>query len=268
MNAIIFYEFNQLLTGSTINAIEYFLAAYEHNRDLKLVFINATNKTIKKFVDIVEDRYDLNGIENYKDNIIRIPKSKIVKFNFDTVLVLDYNTIGKTKGILRANKIIVIAEKYQEKYFYDPLKYNVTIYGEMPFQYKDVDYRMKCLFNRYKPLQNVEVGTFINSPRNDEDLSWVEYRLNVPHPIIYKSKTDHKKKLFEHFTTYLYYHANTWFDPHPRLFLECEYYGKDIVYLNPFKIMDGSFYRYQDVSEKGLVNRTLNKYDEIIGELI
>ena len=50
-------------------------------------------------------------------------------------------------------------------------------------------------------------------------------------PIILKSG-NHLGNLFEKFDTYVYYHANKWFDPHPRLFRECKFYGKEIHYIN------------------------------------
>jgi hypothetical protein len=264
MNALIFYEYNMLITGSTINMFEYFLAAYEHNKDMKLILINVTKLTLKKFINIIKDRYILDGIEDFEDNIIVVNKSKLIRMKFNTILVLDYNTINHTLGLLRADKIIVISEKYTNKYFYRKDIYNVTYYGEMPFHYRDIEYRMKCLFDRFKPLGKVKVGTYINSPRNDEPVDL----LNTPLPVIRKSKTKHQENLFEQFTTYVYYHANKWFDPHPRLFLECKFYDKEIIYLNPFDVRDGSYYRYKDIQKNGLKDRTLNKDDEIIGQLI
>lgn len=268
MNALIFYEFNQLITGSTINMFEYFLCGYQYNKDLKLVLINARKSTIKKFIHIIENRYILDGIEDFEKNIISASKSKLIRMKFDTVLVLDYNTINHTRGILKADKIIVISEKYTDRYFFSKTKYNVTYYGEMPFHYKDIDYRMKCLFYRYKPLQTAKVGTYINSPRNDENIEMIALSLGAPQPYITKSKTKHRENLFEQFTTYIYYHAEKWFDPHPRLFLECKYYGKEIIYCNPSEVKDGSWYRYYDVLLHGLTDRTLNSSDEIIGQLI
>lgn len=249
---------------------EYFLAAYEHNKDMKLVLINATKATLKKFINIIKDRYILDGIEDFEDNIIRINKSKLIRMRFDTVLVLDYNTIGHTLGLLAADKIIVISEKYTDKYFYRKDIYNVTYYGEMPFHYRDEEYRMKCLFDRFKPLRKVKVGTYINSPRNDDDpVDFLSLSLlNTSLPVIRKSKTKHEKNLFEQFTTYIYYHANKWFDPHPRLFLECKFYDKEIIYINPSDVRDGSYYRYKDIQKNGLRDRTLNKNDEIIRRLI
>jgi hypothetical protein len=268
MNAVIFYEYNQLITGSTINMFEYYLCAYQYNKDLKLILINARRSTIKKFLGIIENRYILDGIEDFNKNIICISKSVLIRMEFDTVLVLDYNTINHTRGLLRADKIIVISEKYTDRYFYSKTKYNVTYYGEMPFHYRDIKYRMKCLFYRFKPLREINTGTYINSPKNDENIERLALSLGAPEPYITKSKTKHRENLFEQFTTYFYYHADKWFDPHPRLFLECKYYGKEIIYYNPIGVKDGSWYRYYDVLLHGLKDRTLNSKDEIIGTLI
>jgi hypothetical protein len=139
----------------------------------------------------------------------------------------------------------------------------------MPFHYKDHDYRMKCLFDRYRKLGEVKKGTYVNSPRNSNfDFLHNLVGFNIPLPFIVKSKTKHEENLFEKFTHYLYYHADKWFDPHPRLFLECKFYGKKIFYINPKQIKDGSWFRYKDIEENGLHERTLNKDDEIIRQLI
>ena len=139
----------------------------------------------------------------------------------------------------------------------------------MPFHYKDHEYRMKCLFGRYKTIPlNPESGTYVNSPRN-EDFLEVQYALpHLPRPFIFKSKTKPEENLFEKFTHYLYYHADKWFDPHPRLFLECAWYNKDITYRNPYNVKDGSWYRYKDLLKNGLNDRILTKDDEIIRQLI
>ena len=171
----------------------------------------------------------------YKKNIIYT--KKLISRKFDIVLVLDYMTINKTIGLINADKIIVISEKYtaHPEYFYKKDLYNVEYYGEMPFHYKDHEYKMKCLFNHYKPLNEVRSGTFVNSPQNenifyDLDIDLYMKKYNLPNsPFIFKSKTIPEENLFEKFTHYLYIHGNKWFDPHPRLFLECSFYNKKTV---------------------------------------
>jgi hypothetical protein len=164
--------------------------------------------------------------------------------------------------------LVVISEKKTDdpEFFFRKDLYNVTYYGEMPFHYRDEEYRMKFLLDRYKKLKTVDEAIFINSPHN-EDLSFVD-ELSLPDkPIIYKTR-NHKDNLFEKFDTYVYYHANKWFDPHPRLFIESAFYDKEILYFNPQNIMDGSFYRYKDLMERGIEGRTLTKDDEIVRQFI
>ena len=275
MNALLFYVTPTFrLTGSTINAIEYFLAVVEHNTDFRLILLNGNTPFKIKILKLMHERYvgiDANYL--FKHNIKCINKSALPSKKFDTVLVLDYMTIAKTKGLINSKKLLVISEKYteQEIYFYKKDLYNVEYYGEMPFHYRDHEYRMKCLFDKYKTLGKVKEGTYVNSPKNEGilyDIVQSDDLINLPTPIIVKSKTKPEENLFEQFTHYLYYHANRWFDPHPRLFLECAFYDKKIIYHNLFDIRDGSWYRYKDIKENGIKNRTLNKKDEIVCQLI
>ena len=50
------------------------------------------------------------------------------------------------------------------------------------------------------------------------------------------------------FNTYIYYHTG-YFDPHPRLFGECRFYGKKIIYVNKNNVKDGGYFRYKTLQE-------------------
>ena len=269
-NVVLFYIYKPLqITGSTINAIEYFLAIFEHNADIKLVLINGDEVVRDMFINLAESRYDIGDLD-YKDSIICLSKIKLVSQRFDKVLVLDFETIKETRDLLHAtNQLIVIQEKHTDKteYTFDELNSkDIILYGEMPFQIKDIQYRMKMLFHRFKMLRSVTYAIYVNSPGN-KDYSFLK-KLDLPNkPIIYKSRT-HLDNMFEQFDTYLYYHADTWFDPHPRLFHECYFYNKKVIYHNPKIIIDGSHYRHIDVNLHGLQGRILNKNDEIVRSFI
>ena len=274
MNAVVFHmpPFFRL-TGSLINAVEYFLAAFEYNPEIKLILVNGKIPHKCRIQKIMYERYFFNKGEWEKavNNIELVSKSIIPSISFDRILVLDYGTIRELKGILRAKNILVISEKYTDdpNYFFSKELYNVEYYGEMPFHYKDYKYKMKCLFDRYKSLKEEKEGTYVNSPYNDDTLIIkLLFQPVLPQPMFFKSKEKHTENLFENFTHYLYYHADKWFDPHPRLFLECTFYNKEIVYYNPKQIKDGSWYRYHDILDNGLKNRTLSKDDEIICQMI
>jgi hypothetical protein len=267
MNAVVFFVTKTFrLTGSTINAIEYFLAAAEHNPEMKLFMINGNMHFKRTILKLMNERYILDGVN--LSNIKFLSIGKFIRNKIQTALVVDYMTIGRTKGLMNCDNIIVISEKHTDnpRFFYDKNRYNVVYYGEMPFHYKDHDYRMKCAFNRYKPLRYAKEGTYINSPMNT-DLEGIN-TLGYVKPVFFKSKTDPKENLFEQFTHYVYLHANKWFDPHPRLFLECAFYDKHITYINDFDVKDGSYYRHKDLQENGLKDRILTKDDEIICQLI
>ncbi|MHA1814869.1 MAG: hypothetical protein ACTSX1_02605 [Candidatus Heimdallarchaeaceae archaeon] len=265
--AIIFYVFNTKLTGSVINAFEYFFSILEHNPEVKLILLDASKSDVEYFLEVVNDRYDLRGL-NYDKNIIRLPLRMLVRRKFGKALVLDYSTINKTRGLLVAKDLVVISEKKTDdpEYMYNKNFYNVTYYGEMPFHYKDKDYRMKMLFDRFKPISIPNEAIYVNSPHNKHQ-SFVS-RLNLPDkPIIFKLRI-HQRNLFEQFDTFVYYHANKWFDPHPRLFVESCFYDKEIMYFNKYDIKDGSYYRYNDIMLRGTENRTLSKDDEIVRQFI
>jgi hypothetical protein len=267
-SAIIYYLYNSNLNGSIINAYEYFLCAFEYNPDIKLIFVDGDRYSIDHFTRMVKDRYTLEGVENFENNVIIFPRRELMWKRFGRLLTLDYGSVHKLKGLISTRDLIVITEVKpdDEDMIFSKELYPVTYYGEMPFHYWDVEYRMKFLFDRYKPLKHVNEAIYINSPSN-KDLTFLE-EIDLPDKPILVKERQHKNNLFESFDTYVYYHANKWFDPHPRMFLECAFYEKDIYYFNKYNIKDGSYYRYEDLKKNGLKNRTLTKDDEIIRKLI
>lgn len=267
-SAIIYYVYNAALNGSILNAYEYFLCAYEHNPDIKLIFLEADDECIDHFTRTIKDRYVLDGLEDFEENVITMPRKNLLRSRFGRLLALDYGSMDKLKGLVCTKELLIITEvmPHQERLIFSKKLYPVTYYGEMPFHYWDEKYRMKFLFDRYKPLSKVDEAIYLNSPEND-DLSFLE-KIDIPDKPILVKERFHKNNLFELFDTYVYYHANKWFDPHPRLFLECAYYEKDIYYFNEHNVKDGSYYRYNDLQERGLEDRFLTKEDEIIRRMI
>jgi hypothetical protein len=266
--AIIFYIFQpSMITGSLINVLEYFLQAFEDNKNIKLIFIDAEKNDFKEFTRIITNRYIIdNKIQHFEKNFIRIMWPELINFSFGTSLILDLGTMYKVKDKIKSEKLIVITEKYAEDDRFFINHPNIQYYGEMPFQHKDIDYKMKILFSRYKPLRFVKEGIYVNSP-NNTDFSFLK-DLQLPNkPILFKQRS-HVENFFEYFDTYLYWHAGKWFDPTPRLFLECSFYDKQILYFNDYGVKDGSYYRIQDLLENGLNNRCLDNNDEIISQLL
>lgn len=263
--------------GSVIDVIEYYLTARQYSKDVYLAFFPYNNETLyhdyrSKIIDLIKSKY-LNLPDNFENNILKIKKFDLPKIRPDKLIIFDWGSIPRLKGFLAfAHKLIIISELSEPEYMVDKNKYNVVYYGEMPFVYKDYPYRMKFAFDLYPRLKQVKKGLYINSPNNDylQDKNILSYLNNFQYEEnqIFKKSGTHKDNLFEHFDHYLYYHANKYFDTHPRLFHECYFYNKKITYVNEYNIKDGSYYRYQDLLKTGLENRILGEGDEIIQELL
>lgn len=267
MNGIIYYSPEKIINGATIDAFEYFFVILKHNPNMYFILISPSKYYRDYFISVMDNRYNIE-IPNWKDKVKSIKINELIRFKFNKVIVLDFWTIKHIRGLLSANEVIVISDKHTENsdFMFSKELYNVTYYGEMPFEYRDKKYKIKLLFDKFKPVKKCASAIFINSPRND-DFSFIK-DLDLPDkPIIFKTE-NHKENLFELFDTYVYYHADKWFDPHPRLFLECAYYEKEILYFNEPGIKDGSYYRYNDLMENGLKDRFLNEDDEIVRKFI
>jgi len=269
MNAILYYDFGpNKINGSLLNMIEYYLAAYEHNKNIQLLLINSNEQYKQAYIEMIKERYILDGLDGFENNIISIRRNALVRKRFDVTLSHSTGTVYNTKGIINTKELMVLCDYFLDNpdYFYSKALYNVTYYGEMPFQYKDLQYNFKMLFNRYKLIPHSEDNLYIHSPQN-KDRSFLKEIQLPDKPMIFRGDT-HVKNFFASYKTFVYYHAHKWFDPSPRLMHESYFYGKDIMYFNKWGLKDGSFYRYYDLLENGLTHRILNKNDEIVQRLI
>lgn len=276
MKAIIFNNYLDHINGALIDCIEYYLCILEQTDEIKFLILNYNPTFEKIFVNLINDRYHLGRIK-FESNIMSITKSDLIRMKFDRLLIADYGTILKIKGLVSIknpdSKILILSDLHTDKseFTIDKSLYPngcVIYYGEMPFVYKDIQYNHKFLFSRLKPLRKTDNAVFVHSPLNNDYSFMDEFEKDFKSKkIIYKTEK-HKNNLFELFDTFLYYHADKWFDPRPRLMHECYYYNKRIVYVNVFKVIDGSYYRMNDLSKNGLNNRWLTKDDEIVKQFI
>lgn len=276
MNAILFYNYLNGIHGGVLDFIEFYLCMLEQNSDVKMLIINYNQGFRKALTELIYDRYDVSGLD-FEKNIIGIDCRDLLRIKFNRLLVHDYGTIYKVRGLVNIinneSKIFVVSELHTDnpKYVIDKSLYPedcVVYYGEMPFVYKDVHYNHKFLFSRYKPLQRVDSAIFLHSP-NSNDYGFIKNYKSIfgNRRIVFKT-SKHKNNLFELFDTFVYFHADKWFDPRPRLMHECFFYGKEIVYINEPGCVDGSHFRYNDLMNNGISNRYLTKDDEIVREFI
>lgn len=276
MKAILFNNYLNNINGALIDCIEYYLCILEQTNEIKLLILNY-NPTFKKIlIDLINDRYELGDLD-FEKNIVGVTKSTLLRMKFDRLLITDYGTIVKTRGLVLTkdfdSKIIILSDLHTDKpeFTIDKSLYPkgcITYYGEMPFVYKDVQYNHKFLFSKFKKLTKVDDAVFVHSPLNNDYSFMEEFKTAFrSKKIIYKTEI-HKKHLFELFDVFLYYHMDKWFDPRPRLMHECLFYNKLIYYINNFGVEDGSYYRASDLRINGLKNRFLTKDDEIVKQFI
>jgi len=269
MNGVLYYDYGpNKINGSLTNMIEYFLASYEFNKDVHLILLNSKPDWKQFYINMIHERYFLGGLEGFEDNIKILKRNELIKNKFDVVLSHSTGTVYNTKGLINCKELVVLCDYFLDNpdYFYGKDLYNVTYYGEMPFQYKDIRYNFKMLFDRYKPIQHSEDNLYIHSPQN-KDRSFLKEIQLPDKPMIFRGD-GHVEDFFSSYKTFVYYHAHKWFDPSPRLMHESYFYGKDIIYFNKWGLKDGSFHRYYDLMKNGLTNRVLNKNDEIVQRLI
>lgn len=266
MNCIIQMVHNSIM-GSVIDALEYWAVANLY-KPTYLVLLQIPKYGIPDYknylLKVFKDRYIINN--DWNDRVIILDRLSLLKTRFNKVVILDYGTISHIKGLLRADEIIIISEDTSDQYMLKKDLYNVTYYGEMPFVYKDIEYRMKLAFDLFKPIGVSTDAIYVNCPNEPDNQDMLKYVISKNKTFFFKAPK-HQNSLFELFDEFLYFHSS-YFDPHPRLLLEAAYYNKKIDYKNPNGIKDGSYYRYLDLETNGLYNRNLDKNDEIIRFLI
>ena len=263
-----------IINGSFIDAIEYFLAIFENNKNTDLIFVGKIGSDRNDIINLIRDRYNLEGLTDWEDRVFFKKHYDLMKMKFKRVLIVDYTTIKMTKGLIRSEEIHVIVERYTEKkeYMFSKNTSNVTYWGEMPFEYREKEYRMKFLFDRIKKPEKVEdrvfltFGPIIDSTGYPEKIKSEKYLKDLGiNKEVFLKRTSSTEKFFEKFSTLVYIktESSNW-DTHPRIFVECSFFGKEIIYLNDLGIKDGSYYRYHDVLENGVKGRNLDKNDEIV----
>ncbi len=267
------------VTGSLFDAIEYYIFSIINDYPVYLVFLITSCLTMdmRSFIeDILITRYNLSDVEidKIKKNIIYISRTSFTVllidiyinklFIFDLVAALYL----KSKLFLKFRKLFYITEITDEQYDITS-KYKDIIYvTEMPFCKVTVQYKLKFFFDIYRKFNKFDNCLYVNYPGGKiEEVKDIvtKYSKNI----LEKDHQTNEKtfQIHKFFDKYLYIKSPYWFDTHPRLFHESMFYGKNIYYENKLNIKDGSWYRYYDLMENGLTDRTLSKEDYLIREL-
>jgi len=278
MKNIIYYEFYNI-NGSFIDALEYYICMKINNIDIIFVILNSSDKSdILSYIQfLIKDRYEVN-IEIPDIHIIH--NNEYVKIRCENALITDWGSFNKS--LFKYDKLFLLYEydknnniiNYMNKY----KRNNINIYNEMPFGIGNV-YKNKMLFDYMKINKNEtrNIGYINCISKGDRDVILKildKYNFDKLLITTTNDKFDgmdkveilksHPENFFSLFDTYIYYHDGKYFDPRPRLFHECLFHKKKIIYINDYDIKDGSYYRYNDAIENGWKGRNLTKDDEII----
>jgi hypothetical protein len=268
-NKIVFIYtiFETRFFGSLIDTLEYYQFFRERSDEVYLLFVTNLPKDklfhfVKNIVDNKYTRFQFDHVvfESIFEFQIRLARQ------FKYLITLEYTTLENFKHMLNAKNIIIVSENTSQKYFLK--RPNVTYYTEMPFCYKDIDYKIKLYFDIYKKIDNFKDKLYVNYPKgNIEEVIDIAKKYSNDKEILDK-ESNHNANIHEEFSEYLYIKSPYWFDTHPRLFLECEYYHKPYYYVNELNIKDGSWYRYYEIKERGIQDHILDENDEIFRTII
>jgi len=287
-DSIVIYEINKnrkfKMMGSLVDAIDYFITIYEYNKNIKFILLNSSTEYKLELERFILNRYNISKqyILDMFNSIVVLSYSEFRMSRISKLLILDYSTanvISKYCPVL-CDDIHIIVENGSEGLFTDAKYYN-----EIPEIFKVqnvgtyIPYVMKMRLDILKPCNQDSKVVYVNHRSNPSWIIRTQEYLDE-HKIVTKKMNDmfddnwfFKQdtpidNLFDAFGTFVYYKSCEWFDTHPRLFVECSYFNKDIIYINPDNIKDGSYYRYKDLVENGIEHRHLTKDDEIIKAFI
>ena len=292
MNAVIYQNVNRI-NGGLFDAFEYFMAIYDVCPEVKFIMVSYQLTKgaalhplarLQSIFDIFNDRYNLEGID-LKKSVLYVTPFQLSKMQLNKILIVENHT-PKLIDMINYNEAHIIVDWLNNQFGDDDLLYytllkehRVTLYNEMPFFPGGKPYVEKLYFKRYRTYtvfqKNVFLTTiFKGTPTADQFDEIVEKYLTLGQQLLVSTEKKimhprvvsllrHPKDFHSLFDSYLYVHLGKYFDPHPRLFHECAFYGKKIVYINDNNV-DGSYYRYYDLIANGIEPHCLDQDDEII----
>lgn len=158
-------------------------------------------------------------------------------------------------------------------------QYNLKIYYNIFKKYPQIQNNayMTCVTKGIPSIQQFEEIFSLFNQRNlfltvDERYQYLLFRDILQKPNMKNILKKYKKKIIplincidnfhQIFNTYIYYHLDYW-DPFPRLFQECKFYDKKIIYINHQNIQDGSYYRMQNHKDNHALDTTDTIYQKI-----
>jgi len=267
---------NIVVTSKPVDGLFYY--SYEYCSYLNSIGVDAqvvviTHRKFKEqdYIDVITHKYIhcknlvLNTININEDDITLVMGRSMITLSWQDFK--DYtSTQQETLLKLFGNKVISV---YSENH---PAKYPLAIDFYKPKQIVDLcdtevypngvgeHFEKTINFSIYKPHKDNIQFKYLFLGTNDKYYASIEKVIDQfpDHGILtYDEKYVNIKNnnvfapvenIMGMFETYVY--TKETFDPAPRIFQECKYYGKDVIYLRDKTIVDGgSVYWKRDIKE-------------------
>lgn len=280
---------NIIVTSKPVDGLFYY--SYEYCSYLnslgissRVVVITHKKFPVDKYIEAISNKYihcknivfnNFNPNENDISLIMGRSQLTLSWINFK-----DYTDDQKEtlKKVFSRNLISVYSENHPTRYplavdFYSPKKIIDLCDTEVYPNGIGNHFEKTINFSIYKPIkENIQfkhlfLGTnpeyyataekYIGNFPDHGILTYDENYVNIKNNNIFVPVTN----LMGMFDTYVY--TKETFDPAPRIFQECKYYGKDVIYLRDKNIADGgSVYWKRDIKEPD-INPILNAIDDL-----
>ena len=267
---------NIVVTSKPVDGLFYYSYEYcsllnEMGIDARVVVVTHRNFTQEDYVKVITDKYI--HFKNVVFNSVNLNKDDVTLILGRSMMTLSYKDFSSYQPEQQLTLTAVFGHRvisvYSENH---PREYPLAVAFYAPNQIADLcdtevypngvgeHFEKTINFSIYKPHTNNIQFKHLFLGTNEKYYATVEKVINQfpDHGILaYDTKyinpnnnnifvpVDNIMGMFE---TYVY--TKETFDPAPRIFQECKYYGKDVIYLRDKTIVDGgSVYWKRDIKE-------------------
>jgi len=238
------FEFKFGVCGHMFEMIDYYYAVKEYT-SLTPCILLADGTSKQELLSAVKQKYT----DLIIDNIVEHPCPKVIIAN--NLLVVDGSPRLKNADLL-VNNIFLFRCSESDFSYYTSKHKNVIlmqdfeIYGEQLDSIETIDYKKKILFSKYKPmLGDSDVAamfylTDVCRAIPQLELEQLIKKYNFNKNIILTNNTNLYSldnvyqvpvdNIWDKFSTYIYTKVPRQIDCSSRFILECEHYGKEVIY--------------------------------------
>lgn len=259
------------ICGAIYDSIEYAYVLSKFGKTKLTIYIRGNNISAEIANKVIPKKYTLD-INNLPFDIEYRKNITIDKNQYKSVLFIDSMSV-EILPIYMARKYFIYADYIPNAlYLYRKvcdLK-NVYTFNEMPFFPSPVNYKFKMGYDIFKTYDRLENNTLISSKEvtSTQILHKTEFVNNDTNEIVHFTWPieDFNQK----FNRYQYYSKN-YFDPRPRIFHECAFYGiknSDIIRKTDIEMKDGAYYKLMSLYDEGYECRNLTVDDELIQMMV